>query len=88
MEEISNSLQNTFGISPGNQSKILYSILILVVLGIIRFAILKIVWKITEDPKARYTWKRSVSFTVGLVTLILIGSVWIRAIGQLGAFLG
>jgi len=88
MDEISSSLQNTFGISPGNQTKILYSILIFVVLGIIRFAILKIVWRITEDPKARYTWKRSVSFTVGLMTVILIGSVWIRAIGQLGAFLG
>jgi small-conductance mechanosensitive channel len=88
MDEISNSLQNTFGISPENQTKILYSILIFVVLGIIRFAILKIVWRITEDPKARYTWKRSVSFTVGLMTVILIGSVWIRAMGQFGAFLG
>jgi len=88
MDEISFSLENAFGISPENQSKILYSILIFVTLGIIRFAILKIVWRITEDPKARYTWKRSVSFAVGLMTVILIGSVWIRAIGQFGAFLG
>ncbi len=88
MIDISNSLENTFGITPENQSKILYSILILVVLGAIRFAVLKIVWKFTEDPKQRYGWKRSVSFTIGTLTLILIGSVWIRAIGQFGAFLG
>ena len=88
MFELSNSLENALGITPENQTKILYSILILVVLGGIRFAILKIVWRFTEDPKSRYTWKRSVSFTVGTLTMILIGSVWIRAIGQFGAFLG
>ncbi len=88
MEEISNSIKDAIGISPDNQIKILYSILILGVLGIIRFAILKIVWRLTEEPKTRYTWKRSVSFVVGLITIILIGSVWIQAIGQFGAFLG
>ena len=88
MFELSNSLENALGITPENQTKILYSILILIVLGGIRFAILKIVWRFTEDPKSRYTWKRSVSFTVGTLTMILIGSVWIRAIGQFGAFLG
>jgi len=88
MNRISEFFENSVGISPENQSKILYSILILVVLGLIRFAILKIVWRFTEDPKSRYTWKRSVSFTIGFLTVILIGSVWIRAIGQFGAFLG
>lgn len=88
MLEIGKTLENTLGITPENQTKILYSILIFVVLGALRYIVLKIVWRITEDPKSRYTWKRSVSFTVGTLTLILIGSVWFRAIGQLGAFLG
>ena len=88
MNELSSTLENTFGISPGNQTKILYSLVILVVLGIIRFVLLKIIWRLTEDPKTRYTWKRSVSFTVGILLVVLIGSVWISAIGQFGAFLG
>ena len=87
-EGLTGFLQESVGISPENQTKILYSIIILVVLGLIRFTILKIVWRFTEDPKSRYTWKRSVSFTVGFLTIILIGSVWIKAIGQFGAFLG
>jgi len=85
---ISNSIHDALGISPEHQTKILYSILIFVVLGIIRFAILKIVWRVTEEPKTRYNWKRSVSFTIGIITIILIASVWIEAIGQFGAFLG
>jgi small-conductance mechanosensitive channel len=88
MDTLTNTLEQTFGITPGNQAKLLYSVLILVALGIIRFTVLKIVWRFTEDPKTRYTWKRVVSFTVGLLMVILIGSVWIRAMSQFGAFLG
>ena len=88
MNELTRSIENTFGITPEIQTKILYSILILLVLGVIRFTILKIVWRITEDPKSRHTWKRTVSFIVGVLLMVLIGSVWIRAIGQFGAFLG
>jgi len=88
MEKITRFLYETLRISPEHQSKILYSILILLVFGIIRFAVLKVAWRLTEDPKTRYTWKRTVSFTVGFLTLVLIGAVWIEAISQFGAFLG
>lgn len=88
MDELSITLEKALGISPENQTKILYSVLILVVLGIIRFTILKIVWRLSEDPKMRYTWKRVVSFVMGVLMVILIGSVWISAIGKFGAFLG
>lgn len=88
MNQITDFITESVGISQANQVKILNTIIILVVLGLIRFAILKIVWRLTEDPKSRYTWKRSVSFTIGILTVILIGSVWIKAIGQFGTFLG
>ncbi|MEN8229600.1 MAG: mechanosensitive ion channel domain-containing protein [Bacteroidota bacterium] len=88
MNRIHNFLENSVGISPDNQTKIFYSIVILLVLGMIRFAIMKTVWRFTEDPKSRYTWRRSVSFIIGFLTIILIGSVWIKAIGQFGTFLG
>ena len=88
MNTITDFLQTNVGISPENQTKIFYSAIILLVLGVIRFSILKIVWRFTEDPKLRYKWKRSMAFTIGLMTVILIGSVWIKAIGQFGAFLG
>ncbi|MEA3460325.1 MAG: mechanosensitive ion channel [Bacteroidota bacterium] len=88
MDELVNTLQNTFRITPENQTKLLYSLLILVVFGLIRFVVLKLIWRLTEDPKSRYTWKRTVSFVVGTLTLILIASMWISAIGQFGAFLG
>lgn len=88
MGQVTDFLNTTIGISPANQAKVLYSILIILVLAIIRYSILKIVWRLTEEPKTRYTWKRSVSFTIGFLTLILVGSVWVKGIGEFGAFLG
>ena len=88
MNQITSFIETTVGISPANQTKVLYSILIMVILGIIRYTLLKVVWRLTEDPKSRYTWKRSTSFTFGFLTIILIGSVWVKGIGEFGAFLG
>jgi len=88
MNELSNIIHDNLRISPVIQNKLLYSFLILVVLGAIRFIVLKIVWRITEDPKSRYGWKRTVSFTTGFLSIFLILIVWIEAIGQFGAFLG
>ena len=88
MNQITSFFEESVGLSPPNQNKILYSIIILVVLGMIRYTIQKIVWRLTEDPKTRYTWKRTASFTVGFLNIILIGSVWVKGIGEFGAFLG
>lgn len=88
MDKITDTLQRTIHINPEHQVQILKSILILIALGIIRYVILRIVWKLTEDPKMRYTWKRTVSLIIGILMLILIGSVWMESIGKFGAFLG
>ena len=82
MQRITAFLQESVGISPDNQAKILYSIISLVIVSLVRFFILKLVWRCTEDPKSRYSWKRSVGFAGGLLTVILIGSVLIKAIGE------
>jgi small-conductance mechanosensitive channel len=88
MKGVADFFQESLGLAPEIQNKILLTIFILIVLGILRYAILKIVFRFTEDPKNRYTWKRTVSFAIGVLSVILILSVWIKAIGQLGAFLG
>jgi small-conductance mechanosensitive channel len=88
MNDIAAFLQEHIGLAPDIQKKILYSITILIVLGVIRYLLLKVVWRLTIDPKTRYTWKRTISFTIGFLSVLLVLSVWMKALGQLGAFLG
>jgi small-conductance mechanosensitive channel len=89
MKQITDFFQNTFGLSPLTQSKILISAVILFGLWLIRLIILKFVWRQTEDVKKRYAWKSAISYTFPFVGLFLIISVWVHAFGsESGAFLG
>lgn len=81
-------IQEEIGLSPANQRKILLSIAIIVFVWVLRFLILKLVWRQTEDPRLRYQWKRSIGITLSLISIILISSVWISAFARFGAFLG
>jgi len=88
MNNISDFIAGHTGLSVQTQSEILISVIIIVVLYILRFAILRIVWRQTENVKMRYQWKRTLSFIVPFITIILVGAVWIPAFEQFGAFLG
>ena len=81
-------IEEEIGISPENQRKIIISLAILLILWLIRFLILKLVWRHTEDARTRYLWKRGLSIFISLSAIILIGSVWITAFARFGAFLG
>lgn len=88
MDKITAFLLDSLGLTPEIQRKIIYSIIILVVFGVLRYLILKVVWRYSDEPKVRYTWKRTLSFFFGLISVLLILGVWFKALGQLGAFLG
>ncbi len=81
-------IESRLGIPPEILFKIAISFLILVVLWLIRFLMLKMVWKFTEEPRLRYLWKRSLSFLVSLLSILFIGGVWIQSLGRFSAFLG
>ena len=81
-------IQEEIGLSPTNQRKILISLAIIVVVWVLRYLILKLVWRQTEDPRLRYQWKRTIGFTLSLIGFILVSSVWISAFARFGAFLG
>ena len=85
MKEI---IESRLGIQPEILIKISISLLILFAMWLIRFLILKMVWRFTEEPRLRYLWKRSLSFIVSLLSILFIGGVWIQSLGRFSAFLG
>lgn len=88
MKNFSEFITEHSGLSVQTQSEILFTLLIILFLSIIRFSILRIVWRQTNDVKIRYQWKRTLSLIVPFITVILIGAVWLPAFEQFGAFLG
>ena len=88
LDNLVDSIHNLTGINPHFQEKILTSIIILIVLWIIRFIIIRIVWKRTKNVKVRYLWKRALGYLIPLSGIILIGALWINAFGQVGTYIG
>ena len=88
METIHDYLNEHAGLTSQTLNKILISIGIIVFLSIIRLIILRIVWRQTKNVKTRYQWKRSLSFILPFVGILLIIFVWMQAFKQFGAFLG
>ena len=88
MNQISEFIYETTGITGRTQNEILTSVIIILFLSALRFVILKLVWRNTQDIKIRYQWNRTLSFIIPFTGIILIGAVWVPALKQFGAFLG
>ncbi|MEA3475080.1 MAG: mechanosensitive ion channel [Candidatus Cloacimonadota bacterium] len=88
MQNLYELIQKITGLYPEAQTKLLISVLIILILWLIRFLILKIVWRRSEDVRIRYLWKKTLTYVVSLLGLLLIVNVWIQAFRQLGTFLG
>jgi small-conductance mechanosensitive channel len=67
---------------------VINSILILLVLWVIRIALYKLIFKNITDIKMRYRWRKTFSFLMGFLALILIGRIWFAGIQSLATFLG
>lgn len=88
MNGIREFITETMGITSRTQNEILTSIIIILFLSVLRFVILKLVWRNTQDIKIRYQWNRTLSFIIPFTGIILIGAIWMPAFKQFGAFLG
>lgn len=88
METIRNFLTETTGLPPETLTKIFVSLVIVIFLWLLQLGILRIVWRQTKSVKMRYQWRRSLSFIIPLIGIVLIISVWVQAFRQFGAFFG
>ncbi len=79
MEEFSKWVQDLTGLNSVWQSRIFFSVLAIVILWFIRTAIIRLVWKQTDDPKARYRWRKGVGYIYVLIVLAILVRIWVEA---------
>lgn len=88
MERIIDLISQTTGLKQVLLLKITYSALILVVLFLLRFIIMKIIWRQTDNVKTRYLWKKTLSYITITILIFAVGRVWFQGFQVLGTFLG
>ncbi len=88
MNNIINWIEEFTGFSGPTQTKIISSILIIFILGLLRAIILRIVWRRTEIVQSRYRWQKGATYTAVIIGFFLIMRVWFAGIQSLATYLG
>ncbi len=68
--------------------KLLVTVAIIVALWLIRWAWLAITNRRTDDPQVRYRWRKTATYSLTIIGLILVGRVWLEGIQSLVTYLG
>jgi len=69
-------------------AKLLLTAGVVIVLWLIRWGFVAIINRRTDDPKARYRWRKTATYSLTIVGLILVGRVWLEGVQSLVTYLG
>ena len=88
LDEMINLLSEAVNIPERLLINLLISVAVIFFLLIIRFIVLRIIYRHVEDVSLHYKWKKNLSYIVGVIGLILIGRVWFEGFQSFATILG
>ena len=81
-------IESVTGLAPHTQGKILLSLLTIVLIYLIRALIVRMVERRADDPRLVYQWSKTSSYLAGIISFLVVGSIWLEGVRSLGTFLG
>ncbi len=76
------------GLTAQTLSKIVLSLVVILLLMIARRAVLRVIDRRVEERTSVYRWSKASSYTAFIVGLFIIVPIWLNAIRSVGTFLG
>ncbi|MFH1686110.1 MAG: mechanosensitive ion channel family protein [bacterium] len=81
-------LSGLVALEPETIRNILASLVVIIAFGVLRFIALRIVYRRTDDIRNRYNWRKSLTYIAVILTLVVLGRVWIAGFQSLATYLG
>jgi len=88
MGTLTKIIESSLGIPAHIQVNLFATILVVLLLWLIRLTIIKIVNKRTEDVRTRYIWRKTTTYIVAVVGILIIGRIWFIGFQTLTTFIG
>jgi small-conductance mechanosensitive channel len=88
MDYVSNWIQETLGLGPGPQLRIVNSLIAVIVLWIIHGMITRLLVPRVEDLYVRYRTRKITGYILVLIGLLVVGRIWIEGFQSLATYLG
>ena len=71
------------------QRNLLFSLLSLLIIGISRWLLIRIVHRRYQDnPRLLYNWRKGIGYAANIIGIILISRIWLEGVGTLVTYLG
>ena len=88
MESISNWIEQVFGFDNLFQQKIYLSAVAILVLVIIRWLLIRLVVRRFEDGLTRYQWKKTITYVLTFLGVVVILGIWLEAGQSFATYIG
>lgn len=88
MNNLIETLQRLTGLQSQLLEKITASLIVFIIFWILRFVILKILWRRSDNVRTRYHWRRNTTYTLAFIMIFVLGFIWIERFQSIGTFLG
>lgn len=88
LEEFIDVVAETVNMPEELLRRVMISLAVIFVLLVVRFVILRIVYRNVEDVSLHYKWKKNLTYVVGFIALIVIGRVWFEGFQSFATILG
>jgi len=81
-------LESTFGAHADLYYRVAVSVLVIFLLLFLRRLFLFFAYRRVEDVRQRYLWRKSSTYTVFFLGILVVGSTWLEGVKALSTFLG
>jgi small-conductance mechanosensitive channel len=88
LEHITRTIEKTLGLSVEVQEKIVLSLFLVFLLWLVRFVVIRIIRRRTDDVKVRYQWRKTTFYLVLFIGILLVGRIWTQGFQSLSTYLG
>ena len=86
--EIIQKIADTLGASNDTVENFIASLLIIILLWLLRFVILRVVARRSEDVRVLYSWRKISTYITVILGLFILGRIWFAGFGALTTYLG
>ena len=88
MEQFGQNIIDYFQASPELTGRFIRTIAVILIISFIRFIIVRVVNARVKDQRAKYKWRKNLSYLISFFGLFAIGQIWFAGLESLATFLG
>jgi len=88
MSVVTRTIANALGIAPDSASRIIASAITVVAVLVVRWVLLWIVGRRTQDSGMQYRWRKWSAYVAAFAGIIVLGRIWFSGVQSLVTYLG